>query len=177
MGELRENYSTLGPEGFDEERPWSYVIALSAYGTPDQEMASWWQNMAVIPCSKAPSASGARKIIDDVEGVLPANLGGRGSGPAALRDRSRSPLKRQQQQQPQQQQISKTPCWYWNNRMGRCAGRGPCADGLTHGVCDVCHRSGHRSCDVHKGKGKGKKGDKGKGKKGDKGKGKDKEWR
>ena len=44
-----------------------------------------------------------------------------------------------------------------------------------HGLCDVCFRQGHRSCDAHKdkdkGKGKGKKGEKGKNKNG-KGKGK-----
>ena len=110
---------------------------------------------------------------------MPEHLAGRGAGPAAVRDRSRSPARRQQQQQQQ----DKTPCWYWNNKQGRCGGRtGPCEHGLTHGVCDVCFRVGHRSCDAHggkgkaKGKGKGGK-NKGKGKKGDKGKNEDKEAR
>ena len=40
-----------------------------------------------------------------------------------------------------------------------------------HGICDVCNRDGHRSCDVHpEGKGKGKGKEKGKGKKNSKGK-------
>ena len=53
----------------------------------------------------------------------------------------------------------------WNQRQGQCASRAPCRRGFVHGICDVCYRDGHRSCDVHpEVKGRGKKGDKGKGK-------------
>ena len=75
------------------------------------------------------------------------------------------------------------PCYYWNRKLGRCGARGagPCREGFVHGICDVCYRQGHRSCDVHKEKGKGKgkheKGKKGSGKKGDKGKKGEKEWK
>ena len=109
-------------------------------------------------------------MIGDIEGVLPEHLRGSSSSHGA---RSRSPPRAPP---ARRETEGKVACWNWNHRQGRCAGRGLfCVSGYTHGLCDVCHRTGHRSCDVHgsndKGKGKGKKGQKGKGKKGEKGKG------
>merc|ERR1712051_894894 len=114
--------------------------------------------MLVIPCSATSTSAAARKKIADVEGVMPDHLRGRpasSGGAPAIRDRSRSP--RRPATRPS---LQGEPCHAWNARQGQCAARGPCRRGFTHGICNVCYREGHRSCDVHpeeaKGKGKNK---------------------
>ena len=171
---LREKYARHQPTGYDDSRPWSYVITCSAFGGPDPEMQNWWNTMVVIPLSKAPNSTAARKIIGDIEGVLPEHLGGRGvipgdgaSSSSARRVRSRSPRRRQT--------SIEDACRNWNRRLGACGGRGgQCRNGYVHGICDYCGISGHRAIDRHPevAKGAGKKGEKGQ--KGDKGKGKGK---
>ena len=167
---LREKYGRHGAEGYDDSKPWSFIISMSAFGSVDVEMTTWWSTMLVIPCSSTVTAGAARKLIGDVEGLLPEHLRGRAAGSrdglAAIRDRSRSPRR------SDRPTAGAEPCWYWNRRQGQCAARGPCKFGLTHGTCDVCFRGGHRACDVHPEKGKGK--DKSKGKNKDKGKSKGK---
>ena len=177
--DLREKYARHLPDGFSDDRPWSYVIACSAFGGPDPDMQAWWSTMVVIPLSKSPSSAAARKTIGDVEGILPEHLAAGGDllrgGAGSSRDRrsggrSRSPARRREVR-------SEDACWYWNRKMGTCAGRGPCRNGFAHGVCDYCGVAGHRSVDRHPevSKGKGKNKDKGKGKGKNKGKKGDKD--
>ena len=168
---IRENLARFQPSGYDDSAPWSFVIALSAYGSPDAEIANWWANMLVVPCSSTSTSTAARQKIGAIEGITPDQLQQRGPG---RRERSRSPPR---SGRGSRDDAGGEPCWYWNRRLGRCAGRRvDCPFGLAHGICDVCYRN-HRSCDDHpkgKGKDKGKNKDKGKGKNKDKGKGKNK---
>ena len=165
------------------ETPWNYVIAISSFGTPDNEMSTWWNVMYVLPCSGSSTPASAQKVIGDLEGIMPGHLAGEGGsssrdGPGrgavrAVRDRSRTPPRK-----TGGRTNYEDVCSDWNWRLGRCGGRThSCPFNLLHGICSVCLRGGHRACDAHgnqKGKGKGKGKEKGKGKdKGKKGKNKD----
>ena len=126
--------------------------------------------MLVIPCSTSSSSGSARKVIGDVEGIMPEHLERarpdlRGGGAGSGRGRSRSPRRR-----GGGDEVPSGLCHNWNSRTGACGARdNRCRIGFVHGVCNVCGKPGHRSIDVHgdsyaKGKEKGKNKDKGKGK-------------
>ena len=127
---LREKYSRHGAEGYDVRMPWSYVLSMSAFGSADLEMASWWSTMLVIPCSSTSTSGAAHRLIGDVEGLMPEHLRGRAAssrdGLPALRDRSRSPRRADRPAAAR----SSAPCYYWNRRLGQCAAMGALPPGL-----------------------------------------------
>ena len=75
---LRERFDRYRPDGYYPETPWSYIIAVSAFGTPDNEMSTWWNTMFVLPCAGSSSSSAAQKIIGDIEGIMPGHIAGNG---------------------------------------------------------------------------------------------------
>ena len=168
---LKERFDRTPPPGYNPARPWSHIISMSAYGSEDQKVQTWWNKMVVLPATTTGSVNHTAAVVNAMEGAaVPHGSSAfpvRSDRDPGHRRRSRTPLRREK---PKKKEI----CADFNLKRGSCTGRGTCHAGRWH-ECPVCG-SNHRGCDHHelwevyaamgKGKGKGKKGKKGDGKKG-----------
>ena len=152
------------PKGFNDNRPWDFVIGASSFGVEHGVRSHWWWLHVTGPLSTSGSSSSAMNISDQLVGRqvdMPTgappnkksktNRGGRGAP-----------------NHPVGSAHGSSPCFLWND--GGCTE--PCAQGRSH-TCKFCGGA-HRGRDCYQrpgGKGNngaGGKGGKGKGEKGDK---------
>ena len=174
---LRRSCSRSRPAGFDPDRPWSYVIAASAYGATDSPMRDWWSNRFVLPILTTGSTAAARARVALVEGSAAATGTGAAepSQPAGGRHRSRSRRRRgggrrgngnadqdksKDKGNGDDKGKGKDICNLLNAGKAPSDEPGPCKYGRKH-VCDFC-KGIHPAWDCRKKKGNGKnKGGKG----------------
>ena len=153
--------------GFDPVRPWSYVIAASAYGARDSPMREWWSNRFVLPVLTTHTFQAARGRIAQIDGSAAAcgSTQGAGSYVKPPPARSRSPDRRRRRGGDKGQDKTKGNakteyCNNFNVNKKPCAYRDGCPHQRIH-RCRLCDGQGHSAADCgdqgkDKGKGKGK---------------------
>jgi hypothetical protein len=136
MAEDEEDKDTL-----PDERPWDYIIRVSAFGSGLLK-AHWWDLHVVYPCTN-------RSTTKVVEGAIMEMGQNFGSGGAKAKRSERAVGNKSS---GKGQSSTGTTCWNWNR--GSCASQGPCPNGFQHS-CTICG-GGHRSSQCGKnGGGKG----------------------
>ena len=154
-GRIRRNCMKDRPAGFNPDRPWSYVIAASAYGAQDSPSKEWWSNRFVLPVLTTSSTSAARARIALIEGSSAACRVQQ--DPPRQRSRSRGRGRDRDEPQPRNDKPKKEICNLYNSNKKPCKGTLVCAWGRSH-ECKKCGKP-HPVSECRggkKGKGKGK---------------------